>query len=248
MAFVDLEKAFDRVPKDVLWWALRVVEVEEWTIKIIQSMYEGVKTAVRIDGGESEEFGVKVEVHQGSVLSPLLFIIVLEALSRIFRVGLPWELLYADDLVLIAETKESLMLELSEWKKNMEAKGLRVNVGKTKVMKCAVQSGLVQKSGKWPCAICLKGVGANSVKCGSCRQWVHKRCSGIKGALTGVGFKGDVCSGKITTDAVQQGTSVFDGVEQYDCVDKFCYLGDMIGSGGGSEEASRARVRMAWGS
>jgi len=81
-----------------------------------------------------------VGVHQGLVLSPLLFTIVLEALSREFRVGLPWKLLYADDLVLIAETKESLMLELSVWKKNIEAKGLKVNIGKTKVMKCTVQS------------------------------------------------------------------------------------------------------------
>ena len=45
-------------------------------------------------------------VHQGSVLSPLLFIIVLEALSREFREGLPMELLYADDLLLMAESKE----------------------------------------------------------------------------------------------------------------------------------------------
>jgi len=49
-------------------------------VKIIQSMYVGVKTIVKIDGGESEEFGVRV----GSVLSPLLFIIDLEALSREF--------------------------------------------------------------------------------------------------------------------------------------------------------------------
>ena len=55
-------------------------------------------------------------VLQGSVLSPLLFIIVLEALSREFREGLPMELLYADDLVHIAETKELLLEKLREWK------------------------------------------------------------------------------------------------------------------------------------
>ena len=47
---------------------------------------------------------MKVGVHQGSVLSPLLFIIVLEAMSREFRCGVPWEDLYADDLVIIAES------------------------------------------------------------------------------------------------------------------------------------------------
>ena len=59
---------------------------------------------VRVNGRESKAFSVRVGMHQGSVLSPLLFIIVLEAMSREFRVGLPMELLYADDLVLVAET------------------------------------------------------------------------------------------------------------------------------------------------
>jgi len=77
---------------------------------------------------------------------------------------------------------------------------------------------------------------------------VHKRCSGIKGALTGIVFQCDVCNGKIKRGAVQQGTSISDGMDQYDCVNKFCYLGDIIGAGGGSEEASRTRVKLAWGS
>ena len=88
--------------------------------------------------GESRAFNVKVGVHQGSVLSPLLFIIVLEALSREFREGLPMELLYVDDLVLIAETKESLLEKVRKWKEGMEEKGLRMNAGKTKIMWCRV--------------------------------------------------------------------------------------------------------------
>ena len=89
MAFVDLEKAFHRVPREVLWWALREVGVQERLLKVIQSMYAGATTAIKRQEGESEEFEVKVGVHQGSVLSPLLFIIVMEALSRKFRTGLP---------------------------------------------------------------------------------------------------------------------------------------------------------------
>ena len=79
-------------------------------------------------------------MHQGSVLSPLLFIIVLKAMSREFREGLPMELLYADDLVLVAETEELLMEKLRKWKRGMELKGLRVNIRKTKVMRCQMRS------------------------------------------------------------------------------------------------------------
>ena len=109
LAFVDLEKAFDRVPRDVLWWALRSAGVDEWLVSVIKAMYCGASTSVKLQGCESSEFEVKVGVHQGSVLSPLLFIIVLEELSKNFKVGLPWELLYADDLALIAETEEELI-------------------------------------------------------------------------------------------------------------------------------------------
>jgi len=68
-------------------------------------------------------------MHQGSALSPLLFTIVMEATSREFRVALPWELLYADDLAVIAETEEELMKRLNEWKDNVESKGMSVKSG-----------------------------------------------------------------------------------------------------------------------
>ena len=60
--------------------------------------------------------------------------IVMEAISREFRVTLPWELLYADDLAVIAETEEELIKRLNEWKDNVESIGMRVNMNKTKVM------------------------------------------------------------------------------------------------------------------
>jgi len=55
-------------------------------------------------------------MHQSSALSPLLFVIVMETISREFRVALPWELLYADDLVVIAETEEHLIKRVNDWK------------------------------------------------------------------------------------------------------------------------------------
>ena len=63
-------------------------------MRLVQGMYSNARSRVRVGEGYSEEFEVKVAFHQGSVLSPLLFIIVLEALSRKFRCGVPWEDLY----------------------------------------------------------------------------------------------------------------------------------------------------------
>ena len=63
MAFVDLEKAFDRVPQNVIWWALRKLGVEEWIVRLVQGMYANARIRVRVAEGYSEEFEVKVGVH-----------------------------------------------------------------------------------------------------------------------------------------------------------------------------------------
>ena len=76
-------------------------------------MYIGAKTVVTTVDGNSKGFEVKVGMHQGSGLSPLLFVIVMEAISSEYRVALPWELLYADDLAVIAETEEELIKRLN---------------------------------------------------------------------------------------------------------------------------------------
>ena len=76
-AFVDHEKAFDRVPRAVLEWSLGELIVDDWLIKVIMSMYKNARSLVRVNGKLCEEFEVKVGVHQGSVLSPILFAIVL---------------------------------------------------------------------------------------------------------------------------------------------------------------------------
>ena len=63
MAFVDLEKVFDRVPRKVIWWALRKLGVEEWIVRLVQGMYANARSRVHVGEGYSEEFEVKVGVH-----------------------------------------------------------------------------------------------------------------------------------------------------------------------------------------
>ena len=72
IAFANLENAFDRVPRKVMWWALRSEGVKEWAIRIIQVMYANARSRVRVNGQYSEEFGVRVGVHQGSFSLRLL--------------------------------------------------------------------------------------------------------------------------------------------------------------------------------
>ena len=86
---MHLEKAFDRVPREVTRWAMHKLGDEERLVSAVMSMKTGAKTAVRTVNGNSNIFEVKVGMHQGSVLSPLLFVIDMEALFREFRVALP---------------------------------------------------------------------------------------------------------------------------------------------------------------
>lgn len=199
--------------------------------------------------GETKPFEVKVGLHQGSILSPLLFIIVMDVVTREIRAGLPWELLYADDLVLVAESEDELKDKLRKWKNSMEAKGLKVNVAKTKVMILGEDRNR-EETGKWPCGVCKKGVGSNSIECRTCKEWVHKRCSGIKGNLEKM-CQTFICS------RCRNGTN-FEKRTQYDekfkvdeemsleKVDRFCYLGELISCNGDVNTAVTARMRCAW--
>jgi len=72
------------------------------------------------------------------------------------------ELLYADDLVLLADSDDMLVEKIKMWKAGMEEKGLRANMGKTKVMRCHDGAGQVVK---YPCGVYSKGVTSNPIKC-----------------------------------------------------------------------------------
>ena len=95
-------------------WALRKLGVGEWLIRTVMTLYTEACTVVKTDTGLSQRFDVNVGLHQKSVLSPLLFSVVMDGVSSEERSGLPSELLYADDLVLMAPPMEQLR-RVPEW-------------------------------------------------------------------------------------------------------------------------------------
>ena len=136
MCFVVLWKAFDRVPRKVLEWALRKKEISHILVRSVMCLYEGASTRVRVDSELSEEFEVKVGMHQESVLSPFLFAVVIYVVTEFARKVALSELLFADDLVLMCETIKGLWSKFLKWKEAFESKGLKDNLGQTKVMFC----------------------------------------------------------------------------------------------------------------
>jgi len=181
-------------------------------------------------------------MHQGSALSPLLFVVNTEALSREFRVALPWELLYADDLVVIAETENDLIKRLNEWNHFVENRGMGVNINKTNVMISGERQKVMQKAVRWSCGVYGRGVGNNSIQCTSCKKWVHRKCSGIKGSMYKV-IKTFICRGFMIPVTSTGCTSAKAKLE---LVDKFSYLGDMLSVDGDANAAVENRIRIGW--
>ena len=79
--FVDLEKAYDRVLQEELWYCMRKSGIQEKYMRLVQGVYEGSETVVRCAIGTTESFKVKVGLHQGSALSPFLFATIIDRLT-----------------------------------------------------------------------------------------------------------------------------------------------------------------------
>jgi len=132
--FIDLEKAYDRVPREELWACMREVKIPEAYVKVVQDMYDGCRTKVRSMCGETEEFAVTVGVHQGSALSPFLFLIILECLTKEIRREAPWDMLFADDVVINTGTRDEAEQRLETWRHALERRGMRVSRKKTEYL------------------------------------------------------------------------------------------------------------------
>ena len=124
--FVDLEKAYDTVPRGMVRTRVRWMGVPEAEARMVEAMYERTKGRVAVGSGLSEEFPVNIGLRQGSALSPLRFIMVMEIISRkISTKDILRKMMYADDLAIIAESKQNLQEVLDEWKGVFEKHGLK---------------------------------------------------------------------------------------------------------------------------
>ncbi|KAK3570848.1 hypothetical protein QTP86_028265 [Hemibagrus guttatus] len=132
--FVDLEKAYDRVPREELWYCMRKSGVAEKYVRVVQDMYERSRTVVRCAVGQTEEFKVEVGLHQGSALSPFLFAIVMDQLSEEVRQESPWTMMFADDIVICSESREQVEENLQRWRFALERRGMKVSGSKTEYM------------------------------------------------------------------------------------------------------------------
>ena len=111
MVFIDLEKIYDKMPTEILWWTLTKKGVPIKYIDIIKNTYDGAVTNVRTCGGLISDFSITIGLHQGSALSPFLFVIVMNELTRDVQEEILWCMLFSDDIVLIDETRTEANVE-----------------------------------------------------------------------------------------------------------------------------------------
>ncbi|KAK3524753.1 hypothetical protein QTP86_002469 [Hemibagrus guttatus] len=176
--FVDLEKAYDRVPREELWYCMRKSGVAEKYVRVVQDMYERSRTVVRCAVGQTEEFNVEVGLHQGSALSPFLFAMVMDQLSEEVRQESPWTMMFADDIVICSESREQVEENLERWRFALERRGMKVSRSKTEYM-CVNEregSGTVRLQGEEVKKVQeFKYLGSTVQSNGECGKEVKKR-------------------------------------------------------------------------
>ena len=107
-------------------------------------MYEGGQTSVRTPGEVSKDFTISLGLLQGSALSPFLFALVLDELTRGIQDEVPWCMLFADDIVLIDETRQGVNDRLESWRRTLVARGFRLSRLKTEYLHCGFSGRIVE--------------------------------------------------------------------------------------------------------
>ena len=82
LVFIDLKKAYDKILRNVMWWSLDKHKVPSKYVTLINDMYNNVVTNVRTSDGDMDDFPIRIGLHQGSALSPYLFALVMDEVTR----------------------------------------------------------------------------------------------------------------------------------------------------------------------
>ncbi len=142
-AFIDFRKAYDFINRDKLWKRLTETGVCGKMLLAIESLYSSVSSCIRINSYNTDWFEVHTGLRQGCILSPLLFNMYINDLAlylKSLNVGVSISdeivciLLYADDIVLIAESAEDLQILLNALNDWCSTNDMSININKSKVV------------------------------------------------------------------------------------------------------------------
>ena len=144
--FVDFQKAFDSIDRETIWKLMQHYGFPPKFITIIQQLYENATCQVIHEGKLTEPFFVQTGVRQGCLLSPTIFLIVIDWVMRKAtkdrRMGIQWTLTkqledldFADDISLLAHRHEDAQTKLEHVAEEAEKVGLQININKTEVMR-----------------------------------------------------------------------------------------------------------------
>ena len=153
--FVDFKSAFDTVERNALFYKLSNLGMSRKMLNIIQSLYRNNEAQVWDGKNFSESFETEIGVKQGCLLSPLLFALYLNDLVAALPGGITFNnaeiktLMYADDIVILAETSYALQRMINKLQDYCVSWGLTVNISKTKVMIFRKSSGRYAREEKW---------------------------------------------------------------------------------------------------
>ncbi|KAK3556613.1 hypothetical protein QTP70_010810 [Hemibagrus guttatus] len=149
----NLEKAYDRVPREELWYCMRKSGVAEKYVRVVQDMYERSRTVVRCA-------------------------VVMDQLSEEVRQESPWTMMFADDIVICSESREQVEENLERWRFALERRGMKVSRSKTEYM-CVNEregSGTVRLQGEEVKKVQeFKYLGSTVQSNGECGKEVKKR-------------------------------------------------------------------------
>jgi Reverse transcriptase (RNA-dependent DNA polymerase) len=125
--FIDLEKVYDKIPRNIMWWTLKRKLVPAKYVTLIKDIYINIVTYFRACDGESDTLPIKIGLHQGSVLSPYIFTLVMDKIKKDIQGDILWCILFADDVVLIDESRIGVNQKLELWRQTLELKGFRLS-------------------------------------------------------------------------------------------------------------------------